>query len=180
MSGIAARLYATAELATRAAVHRQHADLNGTVHDDAIGRLENVADWLKEAAKNLEPPPPAASRRQLTGGLLMIAVMTVACVAILLAVPHPAEPWVLALTFGGTMTLARLVHDTIFSGLDRRTARAYTVGDPTDPTDPGDIEEVFAHLRSRIAAIAADLEPVRHDTHLRAGQEIERALAWLD
>jgi hypothetical protein len=172
VSSIAARLYATAEVATRAAVHRQHADLDGAVHDGTIDRLQSVADWLWAAAKNFESPP-VASRRQLTASSLMFAVMTVASVAILLAVPHPAEPWVLALTFGGAQILARLVVSPIFSALDRRAAR-YAA------TDPGDIEDVFADLRSRIAAVAVDLDPVRHDSHLRAGQEIERALAWLD
>ncbi|BCB78161.1 hypothetical protein ACFQ1L_16840 [Phytohabitans flavus] len=103
--------------------------------------------------------------------------MIVACVGILLAVPHPAEPWVLALTFGGTMILGRLARDAVSSALDRRKARAYAA---SHPAETGDIEDTFAELRSRIEAIAAELEPMRYDSHLRARQEIERALAWLD
>jgi len=177
VSSVGARVYATAELATRAAVRRQHADLNGAVHDDTIGRLEYVADGLKAAAMNLEPPPPSGPHRDWVGSLLMIAGIAVACVAILSAVPHPAEPWVLALTLGGISILARLVLNTIVSILDRGTARAHVAA---DPADDGGIEDVFAELRTRIAAITADLEPARYEHHLQAARHIERASAWLD
>jgi hypothetical protein len=176
MSRIDSRLYAAAETAIRAAVERQHAELHGGPDDhDTISHLEHAADWLYAAAKSIEMQ--TGTRRQQAQAFLMIGVQAITCVAILLTVPDPAEPMVLALTFGGTTVLAQLVNDVAVTIADRHTARALAA---CGTTDPQNVPETIADLRSQIVAVAADLEPIRHDSHLRAGQQIDSALAWLD
>lgn len=176
MTGIAARLYDAAEVAERAAVAIQHAELDGPRFAPAlIGGLELAADTLRHAAKPLGPPP-VASRGLTTRAMFMNAVMTFSIVTMLLAVPHRAQPLVLAVTFAGTVILAMLAGDLFDAIRDRRYRRTLAAAG----NEPEDLQATVAELRRRIRAITDALEPDRDDTHLEVGRRIESVDVWLD
>jgi hypothetical protein len=164
VSGVAQRLREAADLAERAAVYRQHAELDGTRGDPTvIGALDYAGDLLRSAAAKLSPPPPY-SRRTIIRSAWMCGLQVVALVATLWAAPDPARPWVLALAFAGTGVLAKPVTDILFELQDRRAARTFAAADP-------DLEA--PELPAMLAELRARLEPLDRE-------HVEDARAWLD
>jgi hypothetical protein len=175
VNDIAASLRHAADLAERAAVERQHAELDGPRCAPAIiAGLELAADTLRYAAEPLAPPP-VASRRVMTESALMISVWVISCVALLLTVPSPAQPLVLAVTLAGTGVLSKLVRDAVVAIWDWRDARRLA----TAVNEPEDIQHI-AELRTWIRVITGALEPDRNDLHLEIGRRIESAQVWID
>jgi hypothetical protein len=159
----------------RAAVERQHAELDGPRCAPAItGGLELAADILRSAAKPLAPSP-VASRREMTEAALT-SVWAISCVALLLTVPNPAQPLVLAVTLAGTAVLSKLVRDVVVAIWNRRDARRLAAA----VNEPEDVQHAIAELRTRIRVITGALEPDRNDLHLEAGRWIESAQVWID
>lgn len=176
MNDIAAQLRDAADLAERAAVERQHAELDGPRCAPAIiGGLELAADTLRYSAKPLAPPP-VATRRAMTDSALMSSVWAISCVALLLTVPNPAQPMVLAITLAGTGVLSKLVRDVVVAIWDRRDVRRLAAA----VNEPEDVQHAIAELRTRIRVITGALEPDRNDLHLEAGRWIESAQVWID
>lgn len=176
MNDIAVQLRGAADLAERAAVALQHAELDGPRYAPAItGGLDLAADTLRRAAKPLAPPP-IASRRVLTEVALIGAVWAASCAALLLTVPNPARPLVLAVILAGTGVLSKVVRDVVVELWDRRDARRLA----TAANEPEDVRRAIAELRTRISAITGALEPDVNDLHLDAGRWIENALVWID
>jgi hypothetical protein len=176
VTDIATELREAADLAERAAVQRQHAELDGPSGAPAIiAGLELAADTLRHAAKRLAPPP-VASRRVMTDSVLMISVSVISCVALLLTVPNPAQPLVLAVTLAGTTVVSKLVRDVVVAILDWRHVRRLGAA----VNEPEDVQRSIAEQRTRIRAITDALEPDRNDLHLEVGRQIESAQVWID
>lgn len=176
MNEIAAQLRDAADLAEHAAVERQYAELDGPRCAPAIiGGLEHAAGTLRFAAKPLAPSP-VASRRVMTESALFVSVWAISCVALLLTVPNPAQPLVLAVTLVGTAVLSQLVQDVVVAIWDQRDARRLA----TAVNEPEDVQHAIAELRTRIRVITGALEPDRNDLHLEAGRWIESVQVWLD
>jgi hypothetical protein len=94
---------------------------------------------------------------------------------VLLAVPDPLQPWVIAGTMAATCVLAMLLGDDVAAVWDRQTLRTLS-----STAEHVAIQNTITDLRAHIAAASAALEPHRNDAHLNAGQQIEYALTWLD
>jgi hypothetical protein len=175
MSRLPARLRSAADLAERAAVARQQAELTGAPTDPAtIARLQLVADALIYAAEPLDPPP-VASRAALIEAAIMTGTWVVSSAAVLLSVPNPAQPTTLAGTLVGCGVLATLIGQTV-AALQRR--REIRILPPVD--DPGQVQGTIAELRIQLAEIMAALEPDRVGDHLEVGRRVDMALVWLD
>jgi hypothetical protein len=161
-----------ADLAEHTAVEKQLAELDGprsTV--GVIAGLELAADMLRYAAEALSPPP-LASRQVAIESLQMTGLYVISCVAVLLAVPDPADPLVLAAAFVGSPVLAKAAWDLFDAIRDRR--RTHT------PPEPRDTWLAIAEVRTMILATTRVLEPDRDDRHVEAGRRIESAKVWLD
>ncbi|GAA4677477.1 hypothetical protein [Phytohabitans rumicis] len=177
MREIATRLRAAEEMAERAAVTCQHAELKGRrFRAGVIGGLELTAESLHAAVEVIEPAP-TVSRRMMASSVLITFLHVVACVAVLLAVPDPSRPLVLAVALGGTGVLAKLVTGLVVTAWDWRDARAL---DSAAVDEPSDIRGTIVELRTEIDAISADLDPDRDGAHVKISQKIESALIWLD
>jgi xanthosine utilization system XapX-like protein len=175
MSAIAAHLRDAAAVAERAAAVRQHGESTGPGTDTTIiGGLQFVAETLSHAAGLLDPSPPPP-RRLLIESVLQLAGWVIVCTAVLLAVPHPARPAVLAVTLTGGGIVSMLVGSAVSAAWNRRSARAAAAADVHHET-----QAIVDDLRARIAVCTAALESHRNDVHLRAGRWIEHALTWLD
>jgi hypothetical protein len=172
VTGLAERLRDAAALTEQAAVGSQHAELAGPRADPAvIGALQLAADTLYHAAEVLGPPP-VPSRRTLTMSALTMGGWAVFCVAVLLAVPDPAQPRVLAATIAGGVVFAMLLADLVAAVWDRYSIRTLASG-LASGVQARTVDDVIATVRARIAEITASLETDRDDTHLAVGQQIE-------
>ncbi|GAA4261108.1 hypothetical protein [Dactylosporangium darangshiense] len=175
MSAIAPQLREASSVAERAAAERQHGESNGPGTDtEIIGGLQFVAETLSHAAGLLDssPVPP---RRSMIESAVLMGGWVISCTAVLLAVPHPAQPSVLAVTLAGGGILATLLASAVSAVWNRRSARAVAAAEANY-----DIHAAIDDLRTRISACAAALEPHRNDVHLDVGRWIERAQTWLD
>ncbi len=163
------RLQDAAVLAERAAVAGQYTEVIGQRTDPAvIGGLHRVADALY-----IFPPldRPLGLRRNLVETVVPVSGWVLFCLAVLLAVPNPAQPWVLAATITGGAIVAGLLSALVDLAWDRCSARTLAAGGR-----PETVEDLIATIRSRLVSIAATLETHHDDTR----QRIDYSLYWLD
>jgi hypothetical protein len=173
VSALASRLHGVAVLAERAAAAGQFAELTGPPADPAlIGALQEVADALYQHPRFMDPPLGFA--KELVQYLLTL-VYVLFCVAVLLAAPNPAQPWVLAATMAGCLMVTQFLTVLIAKVWDRYSVRALAAAG-----EPETVEHLVCLVRSRLAAITATLETDRNDNHLAIGRQIDYALRWLD
>jgi hypothetical protein len=106
---------------------------------------------------------------------VMTSGWVVSCVVVLWAASDPAQPWVIAGTLAATGVLAMVLGDAVAAVWDRHTLRTLrsTAKDDT-------VQDAIADLRTQVSAITRVLEVHSNDAHLKAGQQIEYALARLD
>ncbi len=175
MSGNAVLLRAAAALAVRAAVIVQHSEVAGLPAMPAIiGELQLVAEYLHHGASLLETPP-IGSRRTITISSIMMGGWIISATMVLLAVPDPAQPWVIASTLAAGSVFATLLGDGVAAVWDRHTLRALR-SIPDNPT----VQDSINDLRGHLAAATATFQTDRNEAHLKVGQQIEHALVLLD
>jgi hypothetical protein len=163
------RLQDAAALAERAAIAGQYAEVTGQRTDPAvIGGLHRVADALY-IFRPLDRP--LGFRRNLVEATLPIGGWVLFCVAVLLAVPNPVQPVVLAATITGGAIVAGFLTVLVAAVWDRYSARALAAGGVAET-----VEQRIATIRSRLALIAATLETDHYDIR----QRIDYSLYWLD
>jgi hypothetical protein len=175
MSGLGTALRNASAVAERAAVTGQYAGLSGARSDAAIvGGFQHVADALNHAAGRVDPWP-FPSRRAIVRAAFSTGCWIVSCAVVLLLIPDPARPWVLALAVAGSGVLAMLLGVAAAAIGDRRAARTLaSAGVVTD------VHDAVTDLRTRISAIVATLDPTLSDEHEVVGRQTEAALVWLD
>jgi hypothetical protein len=175
MSAIAAQLREAAAVAERAAAVRQHGESTGPGTDtEIIGGLQFVAETLSHAAGLLDSPP-VAPRRTMIVSAVQMGGWVLSCTVALLAVPHPAQPAVLAVTLTGGGIFGTLLGWAVSAVWNRRSVRAVASAEANY-----EIHAAIDDLRTRISACTVALEPHRNDVHLNVGRWIERAQTWLD
>jgi hypothetical protein len=176
LKDIAAGLRDAADLAERAAVVRQYAELDGWRGDPAvIACLELIADTLRHAAAALTPPP-LVSRRTAAESISGSVVWAISCAAFLLTVPNPAQPLVLAAGIAGVGVLSTLVVGAVGTIWDRRVAGRLAAA----VNQPDDVRGTITELRIRVRALTDALEPDRYRAHLEVGRRIESVHVWID
>jgi hypothetical protein len=169
-TGPARALRDAAVAAERVAVARQYACRRAhSPENRVVADLQCATDALGRAA-NLVDTRVVLPRTVVTTLIAMAAAVTV----VLVLVPHPADPLVLATALVAGLIAAEAAVEAHRRIVQRRTAHVAAAEHPTPPFD------AVAGLRNRITAIRAALDPEREASHLDAGRELERALYWLD
>jgi hypothetical protein len=175
VSAVSARLREAAASAERIAGGCQQAELAGPRADPrVIGGLQFVADILKEAASTIDPAPVASLR----SGIQAVSTtgVWVACSAlVLLVVPNPSRPGVLAGAVGGGYLVAGVWNLVVGALWNRGEVRGLAA-----VVEPGSVQDEIAELHNLIARVTGYLDIDRTPAYLAIGEQIEYAQIWLD